>query len=241
MYKIVLFFTIIIFTNFTITVNANPQASTDLEIAIINNNYQMAQKAFNDGADLNDLRFTPYNNPLKLAIDRNSITMVNLLIQKGADVNAYISNNLNQTTPLIEAIKQQNIPIVTMLLNAKANVNQPSRETIMASNIDYIRQNSPLMVAIMTAPYSYAIFELLLSKGADVNYTNHNGYSVLMATTTSNKTIYQQELSLTMARALLKKGANPNLRDNTGKTALTYAQNNSFLKMVELLSPITTK
>ena len=254
MYKTIFFLvlTIFIFFSSDITTYANDDATARLEIAIINDDYPMAQKAFKDGANLNDARFHDGNNPLSLAINRNSIAMVNLLLQKGANVNSYSSSGHYLDTPLLQAIKQQNLPIVTLLLNAKADVNMPS---ILSPQPSYTGSRatakhngiSPLMASVMAKPQSayasskYAIFELLLAKGADINYATSEGFSILMATTIGENSLYQQQIALTMAKTLLKKGVDPTFRDNTGKTALDYAKIAQFTKMIELLTSVTEK
>lgn len=261
MYKTIFSFliaTFLIFNLNTTTYAAN-DATSRLETAIINDDYPMAQQAFKDGANLHDARFNYANNPLDLAIARNSITMVSLLIQKGADVNARIAGTDGYlSTPLIKAIEEQNLPVVTMLLNAKALVNNPTIRIVDTSPLPTARKNSnesikaetgvsPLMAAVLAQPKSnytsskYAIFELLLSKGADVKYTTSEGFSILMATTLGENSVYQQEIALIMAKALIKKGADPELRDNTGKTALDYAQMKKFTKMINFLTSIREK
>lgn len=241
MYKNI-FFLLITFTLFNLNITyANPEATRRLETAIINNDFQMAQRAFRDGADLQDSRFHAGNNPLDMAISRNNISMVNLLLQHGAEVDVYIvGTGHNLITPLIKAIENQNLPIVTILLNARANVNMPAMRLSQQGF-------SPLMTAILAQPRSafsnsnYAIFELLLAQGANVHYTTSDGFSSLMATTIGENSLRQQEIALIMARALLNRSVDPNLRDNIGRTALDYAKSRQFTRMVELLTPVTNK
>lgn len=64
--------------------------------------------------------------------------------------------------------------------------------------------------------------KLLLEKSkSDVNHQNNFGYTVLIEAValTDGSKIYQD-----LIRVLLENGANPNLKDNYGKTALDYAQ-----------------
>lgn len=68
---------------------------------------------------------------------------------------------------------------------------------------------------------------LLLAAGADVNYRDHHGATALC---------YAAEAGLfELAELLVKRGADPELADDTGDTPMQIAWSKSFPKIVRLL------
>lgn len=71
------------------------------------------------------------------------------------------------STPLINAIKQGQVPVINSLLNHRANVNY----------VDY-HQKTPLIYAVQSGLIE--IVTCLLAQGANVNYGDRLGRTVLM-------------------------------------------------------------
>lgn len=69
--------------------------------------------------------------------------------------------------------------------------------------------------------------EALISRGAEVNATNHNGQSCLHYAASRDR--------LDVARVLLDKGAEVNARDKMGSCPLHRAASRGHVKMVQLL------
>jgi ankyrin repeat protein len=113
---------------------------------------------------------------------------VQLLLSRGADVNAIIVDYSNNTTPLLEAISGDNIEIVQLLLDSRANI-----------NFTTIAGETPLERAAYYGDKD--IIELLLSRGANINPINNQISPLLSACENEHTEIVE---------FLVTKGANIN-------------------------------
>lgn len=164
--------------------------------------------------------------PLLLAITAENISLVNELIQAGADVNTPDADGI---TPLMWAIGYQSLEIVRMLLQAGANVNAFSPET-----------NPPLLIA--SGYNNKQIVEELLTHGADIHLKNIDGETPLFRASTlyfqidlennlaEEKKRSPRELPQDAAKKhaeitklLIQHGANVNETNNENKTPLLWA------------------
>lgn len=213
---------------------AAPAANGALRVAILNNDLGLMADAIGKGADVNFVREDYTDNPLSLAVNADSLPAVELLLKSGANPNVYVEGNgVINSTPLLKAIGRQNAAIVKTLIAAGANVNTPSHRYYQPEQKDM----SPLMQAIV-ATYtrdSMDIFNCLLSGGAEVNYTTYDGYTALMVAAAMKHSVYKQEAVYAMAEVLLRKGADPSLRNSKGQTALDLALENNFSQLALLL------
>ncbi|MBB3045911.1 ankyrin repeat protein [Litorivivens lipolytica] len=122
------------------------------------------------------------------------------LLASGVDVNTV--NGANGWTPLHAASDKGQIDIARKLIAAGADVNKRSKEGYTAI---YFAAKSE----VETKP----IVEMLIAVGADVNSRNNGYYAVHMA---ANGGYYE------IVQLLLEAGANPNLQDKDGDTALDH-------------------
>jgi uncharacterized protein len=127
------------------------------------------------------------DTPLSWAVDNQNLELVRLLLAHGADPNvhvqgpAYHIRDAAGTTPLISAVRSNNMPIFhTLLGNKRINVN-------FSADDGY----TPLIEAV------------------------RNSYS-------------KQPVNIDIVRALLDRGADPNLK-GAGETPLSYTSRNSDL------------
>lgn len=191
--------------------------------AVVNNDLAAAQSYLQSGsADVN--KATAYNQDVPLittAIIKNSPEMVALLLEYKADPN--ISSK--DSTPLLQAIEMQNPEIVQLLIEAGAKVNYDSSAL-----------TPPLLYSIekFQPDHGLTIFRYLLNSNADINAKAADGTTALMLAANNNTD--NQEYMCTIARELIKKGANRNLRDSNNKTALQYATDINFTTMMNILS-----
>ncbi|MFB8787332.1 MAG: ankyrin repeat domain-containing protein [Potamolinea sp.] len=147
----------------------------------------------------------PGSTLLLLALRNNEQEVAQLLIAKGADVNA---KNKNGETPLHLARSQE---MAQLLIAKGADVNAKNKNG-----------ETPLHLA-----RSQEMVQLLIAKGADVNAKNKNGETPLRLALRINK----QEI----AQLLIANGADVNARDNYGETLLNLALLNNKQEIAQLL------
>ena len=187
-------------------------------------------------------------NPLKSAIrkccDYIKIDIINILLEKGADINA--KDNYGWT-PLVQAIHECECgcececskEVIKILLEKGADINAKDNygRTPLMHAIQYgcseevikillekgadinAKDNygrTPLMHAIQYG-CSEEVIKILLDKGADVNAKDKNGCTPLM------HAIHECECSKEVIKILLEKGADINAKDNYGWTPLMHA------------------
>ncbi|XP_077977581.1 uncharacterized protein LOC144433145 [Glandiceps talaboti] len=143
------------------------------------------------------------NTPLHLAVHSEEAKVVELCIEKGADVNAYKGN---LTTPLHMAAIVGELDIVKLLLEHDAmsnavNINKQGAIHLSAANdrhhiVEYLldmgakidkRDRDRQTALIIAASNGHCkTIELLLGRGADVTNTDKNGRTVLYLTAAKN-------------------------------------------------------
>lgn len=138
------------------------------------------------------------------------ISNLQLLIDKGADVNA---KNRRRSTPLHWAIHDE--AKVRLLLAKGAHI-----------NAQQVQGRSPLYLAAMLGN-SVPTVRLLLSKGADLNLAAVNGQTPLMMAAARG--------NVEAMRLLIERGADVNAKDGAGETALMAACTNGNARAVQLL------
>lgn len=138
------------------------------------------------------------------------IDNLELLINKGADVNA---RNRNNSTPLHWAIHDQ--AKVRFLLSKGAEVN--ARQ---------VQGRTPLYLTTMLGN-SVPTMRLLFTKGADPNVASINRQTPLMMAAARGNVEGMQ--------LLIEKGANVNSTDGAGETALMFACASGNARAVQLL------
>lgn len=188
---------------------------------------------------------------LSIAALHSSIEIFTLLINTGACVDV---RDTAGRTPLINAITQNKIQHVELLLAQGANLILPSKThwtpLYIAANKNYLEiaqllvssenasaeminfpntvGGTALMVASMQG-YT-EIINLLLDNGADINQQDHNKWNALM------KAAHKGHADV--VACLLDRGADYTLTDNNGCTPLIIAAKNGHSATVEILLPL---
>lgn len=159
-------------------------------------------------------RLDQYKGILELAVVYNSLEAVEILLDAGVDIN---EKHKDFYSPLTTAIRDNRLPILKLLLEKGADVNNPG-ETL------------PLIMAARFATKPDDKEErlklLLERKELDVN-AKWKGRTALMEACDNG--------SVVNVRLLLKRGADVNLTDTVGKSAMDIAANKGWDEIVGLL------
>lgn len=183
------------------------------------------------------------------AILANDVLTLQQLIEQGADINTHY-REAERLTPLIQAINLQKIEIVEMLLLAGADVHQSQYEITMplwiATGLGSLGIVKLLLKAganpnlgdVTSAPLHLAItknnpdiVEALIQAHADLNRTCALGYTPLMTAASKG--------NLMICKRLVKAGANIDIHDDYGDTALTISESLDHQDIVNFLQSNT--
>ena len=121
------------------------------------------------------------------------------------------------SSPLIRVSRGSAPEAITVLIKAGADVNAKSNDGF-----------TPLLTAAKDNK-NPEVITILVEAEADVNAKNKDGKTPLMLAADYNT---NPEAIIT---TLLQHGADPRIKDNTGKMAIDYARNNEKLKNTEAL------
>lgn len=172
------------------------------------------------GANVNAVESWKGQTALMWAAAEGHAAVVDILIEAGADVNARSKAGF---TPLLFAVRQGAVPAVRSLLTANANVNDIAKAAAVSSNSTarpISDATSALAMAVINAHFDVA--GVLVENRADPNAPDARG-SILHALAWIRKPgaaggdqappqASGTMSSLELAEALLKHGANPNVR-----------------------------
>lgn len=180
-----------------------------------------------------------FSELLFAAVMRDDLGAINSLLARGADINSKVVGS--GVTPLISAIKLNNIRTVRYLLTRGADV-----------NITMVDGKTPLHIAATSN--NTEVFNLLLSAGAKALLTDHSGkypldyvnptlratfeLAIAQHVTDKNKALldFVNAKSIYPVKYLLDDGVDVNFRElSTGDTALIKATRTNNLEMVNLL------
>lgn len=154
---------------------------------------------------------------LLAATQRNQVAMARLLIQEGADVNA---KDFIQDTPFLYAAAEGRIEILKMTLAAGADVK------------DTNRYRGTALIPAAHHGHVEAV-KLLLKTAIDKDHINNLGWTALLeAVILGDGGPAHTEI----VRALVEAGANINISDRDGISALVHAQRRSYGDMVLILT-----
>ena len=169
-----------------------------------------------------DINIKDANNEtgIIIATDRNDIEMVKLLLEHSANVN--IASDKIDNTPIMIASVKGYLDIVQLLIEK--------------SNPDMTILNGYGGTALIPACEKghVDVVKLLLEKtNVKVNHINKPGWTAMLeAIVLSNGGKSQQEI----VRLLLAHGADRNIADKNGITALEHAKKKGFKELVDILS-----
>jgi ankyrin repeat protein len=202
-------------THLLITKGADVHVGGVLIDAIIGGNPEVVRILLQAGTDPN--QESGYRSPLMWAVKKRNTTIVNMLLDHGANINFI---NSQDSTALDMARDQKYGEIVQLLLDhgAKEKLSSAKRERALFSAIEAKDINKT---------------EMLLNKGADVNCLND-----LHQTPLVRALIYKNHEAV---RLLLKRGAKVDIRDVNGNDALDIARKNHDPDIENLLLQLGTQ
>lgn len=158
-----------------------------------------------NGADPN-LGLKSGVTPLMAAARRGNVRIMRILLDSGSNPNSYSA--VIGTTPIIAAIENANLETLILLIQRGADV-----------NLGELKGPSFLQSAIVLGSIEHV--NVLLKAGADVNYIHpiDGGTPLIDAASIGVPEII---------RLLIESGADPRVKDKTGKTALDYSIEGGF-------------
>jgi ankyrin repeat protein len=189
----------------------NSEGNSLLIIASMNGSNDMVELLLQNGASI-DYRSTNFGmSALYIASQQNHISVVTLLLDHKADINAPSKGGFNS---LYIASQHGHHHIVNLLLERNADINTQSDNG-----------STPLIIASQKGHYK--IVDLLLSKGSSVNHKDTHGSTALH--------IAIQQGHLKIVELLLSRGADIKHRDILGTNAIIMASMYNRLDILKLL------
>lgn len=199
--------------------------NTPLHIALSHCNYKIADILIKHGANINIKNIgnqIALHVVLEIFIDRKPrylyenyiLKIVNVLLKSTTDIDVI---DVNGYTPLHLALKNRRINTVKMLLKHGVNPMIKTRdgESVLHLAVIYLRNNFNI------------INYLIKIKRVDINEIDNEGNTPLI--------IAFEMYNLEAAEILLDNGADPNIKNNDGKSALHFVMKYSFLPNIYLL------
>ncbi|WP_159649013.1 ankyrin repeat domain-containing protein [Erysipelothrix aquatica] len=192
------------------------------------------------------------NEALVKSVTDSDLSTLQALLNTGTyDINAM---NSKQETLILIATHNNNIPIAQLLIDKGANVNL--QDTIHDSAylyagaqgrteiLDYMLRHADIDFSVVNRyggntlipaaekGHIDAVRLLVANPNIDINFQNNFGYTALIEAValTDGSEVFQDIVQL-----LVDHGADTNLRDKSGKTALDYAQERQFETMITIL------
>lgn len=181
--------------------------NTALAIAVKNNSKELVKLLLKYNTNANDVVYSIHGAFKPLIMLAQDTEMAQLLIDRGALVDAKDSQGNNVLH------YKSNAALVEMFIKLGADVNAKNDEG-----------DAPIHVAY---PYTQAL-NILIANGADINATDNGGQTALIKAARDSSSVSSIE-------ALLLAGANIDVRDNKGRTALMYAVEMDISETVALL------
>jgi len=151
---------------------------------------------------------------LEKCISENNLNRIKLIIEKNPN---YKNLNYNKKL-LIEAIKQSsNNSLIKYFINNEENL-----------NYEILLGKTPLFEALVK--HNYTITDILLKRGADINYVNTKGYNALFYVKESSNNSLNSEL----LNYLIFHNINYNLKNRQQKTFLDCLIEEGNVKLIKI-------
>lgn len=197
-----------------------------LFVAIEKGDYETVKQMLDAGVDINAFYRFKSATPLSCAIYNDHREIMQLLLERGADVRGYVSSTQKYYlhSYFVQATANGDLPLMEYLHNWGAPIN--SIQDVYAS---YPRN------ALLSMPLGSRGLEIcryLVAQGINVNYRANDGTTPLMYV---SHTYTSFDVRREFLKILLDAGADPHLKDKTGHTAIDYCLKNNDLENAQLL------
>ena len=236
----------------------DPEGIAPLQLALMNNNWDIAQRLIMAGADVN--QWDVYGQaPLHVAIENAYVgragnanlgsddspnqfdgkAIVKLLVERGADPNqqmffraprerGQVSSGARGTTPFHRAAASGDVEIVKYLLahGAEINLHEANGQTAIMLALGARRSEDDIVTML----------RVLRAAGADVNIVSQTMFIRRDRGGTALHIATRRGLQKVMAE-LVARGADVNLKDPDGLTALDYAMARGWLTYLTTRPP----
>ncbi|CAO3677134.1 unnamed protein product [Umbelopsis ramanniana] len=191
----------------------------------------MVSLLLDSGCDIEEKDFDNMN-ALYFAVTRGSGDMVDLLVTRGANVNAKVNVDVNnpdsceeEETILMASIKKSvGFDGVPALLRWGADIKAKDLQGRTALH----------MTCYSSGRNTYDFLKVMVDSGADVNDRDNQGRTVFHYRVTSRIRFSPAEST----RYLLAKGADPELKDIYGRNVFHYAANRGHVDVLTILHAV---
>jgi len=182
-----------------------------------NNDVEVIKLLVDAGADVMAEVYHIYLwTPLHSAICNKNVEIAKYLVSVGADVNA----GLLECMPLYQSICHYNLEAALFLIAAGADANAPAE------------YGSPLHAAVCVNKPGYLdLAKLLVSKGAEVNRQDKDGYTPLHTASRHNGDVE-------FTKFLVSQVADVNVKTKSGKLPIDLAKESGHTAVVKYLESV---
>lgn len=213
-----------IFFLFTFLISSNLLAKSfdDILDLVLKLDKMKIQTLLNKGQKIDIFDELGRSLVLRVTMD-NNIEALKFLIGLGADIDVYnekLSKNVIDQTAFLYAGANGMNDFLKILIknNAKTNI--------------YNYYGGTALIPACEKAYVKSVKLLLEKTNTDINHINNLGWTALLETVIlSNGGIKQQKI----VKLLLLHGANKNIKDKNGLSALDHAKKSSFNAIIKLL------